>query len=463
MSVCGVAVDRTAYLNAVSARIAGNASPSQDEVERILSRYSGGALPEQLNPKGLGEIARRYCLPTEPRCHECPLRFACAHPRRHLAESDGHTLVDLFCGAGGLSLGFELEGFAPLLAIDNDRWATHTYRYNRPRLPPARVICADVETWMGTPTELGARVDVVAGGVPCQSFSNANRQRREEDPRDSLFAQLFGVVDVIRPKAVLIENVSGFREVGPQVEESFRAHRFAAQRTLLNAVDFGVPQRRRRLFFVGFSEDHFRDAHERARAVVADLDACLRQPSWTLQDAIGDLPPLSPATTPNRPDIESNETGWAFHFHDLRHASAYARGLNSGRTHVMTFNHKSRFNNDRDIEIFSRLRPGENSLSDSIRDIMPYSNRNHIFKDKYYRLRADEPCRTITAHMRFDCNMYIHPHQSRGMTVREAARVQGFPDDYVFTGTFQSLYRQVGNAVPPPLARRLASAIRSAL
>jgi DNA (cytosine-5)-methyltransferase 1 len=94
---------------------------------------------------------------------------------------------------------------------------------------------------------------------------------------------------------------------------------------------------------------------------------------------------------------------------------------------------------------------------------MPYRSRNHIFKDKYFKLRYDEPCRTITAHMRFDCNMYIHPEQPRGLTVREAARVQGFPDDYAFAGTFQRLYQQVGNAVPPPMAQDIAVAIKRSL
>ena len=94
---------------------------------------------------------------------------------------------------------------------------------------------------------------------------------------------------------------------------------------------------------------------------------------------------------------------------------------------------------------------------------MPYTSRQHIFHDKYYRLRFECVCRTITAHMRFDCNSYIHPEQARGLTVREAARIQGFPDDYVIAGTFQRLYQQIGNAVPPPLASCIAKAIKSVI
>ena len=139
--------------------------------------------------------------------------------------------------------------------------------------------------------------------------------------------------------------------------------------------------------------------------------------------------------------------------------SDYVKDINSKDKSLIIFNHKARYNNDRDIEIFSRLKPGEDSTAPSIQDINPYRSRNGIFKDKYFKLRPDFPCKTITAHMRLDCNMYIHPTQPRGLTVREAARVQGFPDNYVFCGTLQAMYRQVGNAVPPPLAKVLASAI----
>ena len=115
-------------------------------------------------------------------------------------------------------------------------------------------------------------------------------------------------------------------------------------------------------------------------------------------------------------------------------------------------NHTNRFNNDRDIEIFGRLPQGANSLHSSIADIMPYSSRNHMFKDKYFKLNEREFGKTITSHMKFDCNMYIHPNQPRGLSPREAARIQTFPDDYVFMGANNIWYAQIGNAVPVKLA-----------
>ena len=116
-------------------------------------------------------------------------------------------------------------------------------------------------------------------------------------------------------------------------------------------------------------------------------------------------------------------------------------------------NHKSKYNNDRDIQIYSILEQGEKSDAKSIQHINPYKNRDKIFKDKFYKLNFNVPSKTITAHMYYDCHMYIHPTQARGLTPREAARIQGFPDDYLFLGSPNEWYRQIGNAVSPILAR----------
>ena len=131
-----------------------------------------------------------------------------------------------------------------------------------------------------------------------------------------------------------------------------------------------------------------------------------------------------------------------------------------GKKSALTFNHKARYNNDRDIEIYGRMNPGDKSDDPKIADIMPYKNRNGIFKDKYYKLEGDKICKTITAHMKYDCNMYIHPGQARGLTPREAARVQSYPDDYFFRGPYTKTYMQIGNSVPPLLSRTIAKVIK---
>ena len=133
--------------------------------------------------------------------------------------------------------------------------------------------------------------------------------------------------------------------------------------------------------------------------------------------------------------------------------------INENRRITKLYNHKNRYNNPRDIEIFRRLPQGANSLHESIADIMPYKSRNDIFKDKYFKLSEEQICKTITAHMRFDCNMYIHPWEARGLSPREAARIQTFPDDYIFTGAQNSWYAQIGNAVPVKLAQAIGMGI----
>ena len=127
------------------------------------------------------------------------------------------------------------------------------------------------------------------------------------------------------------------------------------------------------------------------------------------------------------------------------------------------YNHKARYLSDVNYEIYKRLNQGDDASDEKIRDIMPYAHRLHCFKDKYYKLIADRPCRTITAHLRMDCHSHIHPFQIRALTPREAARVQSFPDDYLFWGAYLKTYMQVGNAVPPMMARGIAKVIKQFL
>ena len=138
----------------------------------------------------------------------------------------------------------------------------------------------------------------------------------------------------------------------------------------------------------------------------------------------------------------------------------YMQLINQGKQCPIVFNHKARYNNARDIEIYGRLNEGDKSDDPKIADIMPYTRRGHIFKDKYFKLEGDKVCKTITAHMKFDCNMYIHPTQARGLTPREAARVQSYPDDYFFRGAYTKTYMQIGNSVPPLLGRAIAKCIK---
>ena len=404
-------------------------------------------------------IRDRYCHDEEPDCAGCPLVHHCLHHRSQQKGEGGPSTADLFCGAGGLTLGFEQAGFDSRVAIDLDEWAMRTHAYNRPGHSGASV-CADLRMWLdGHP---GAeKVDVLMGGPPCQSFSTANRQRQEEDGRDELYKLFIEAIPRFSPKVLLIENVRGFEKVQPALCKGIEKHGYVVKGKKLNAREFGIPQNRARLFTIGVSESWFGDEAGAVMDRITDrIEEAVRDNERGLIEALGGLPEVEASRKRNNTAYESDDTGWTISRAADRDWNGYLDSINGGSPRpLLVFNHKGRYNNDRDIEIFSRLKPGENSAAESIADIMPYASRSHIFKDKYYRLLPDKVCKTITAHMGFDCNMYIHPTQARGLTVREAARVQGFPDNYVILGTLHSMYKQVGNAVPPPLAKVLAEAI----
>ena len=451
ISVCGASPNKNEIWNRVSS-ILGTSSTSSVVANRFFGKN------ECTMEASIPSIERDHCFKVSPNCSSCPLMHHCSYFRTSIDSNlIGPTTADLFSGAGGLGLGFEQSGFQNKLSIDKDEWAIFTHAYNHPR-HSSKSVCADISEWLNEPTN-HLDVDVLMGGPPCQSFSNANKQRQEEDSRDGLYKLFVDSMSLFNPKVILIENVRGFERVVPELRKLVEAKGFRTSVLKLNARDFGVPQNRARIFTLGVKTSHFGEGKsEKVLKRIIERVEASRQKEKPLSAAIGDLKGLIASRMRNNTAYESTETGHSIQV-GLGSESAYVNEINSNKSSLIIFNHKARYNNDRDIEIFSRLKPGEDSTAPSIQDINPYKGRNGIFKDKYFKLRPNVPCKTITAHMRLDCNMYIHPNQGRGLTVREAARVQGFPDNYVFCGTLQAMYRQVGNAVPPPLAKILASAI----
>ena len=163
-------------------------------------------------------------------------------------------------------------------------------------------------------------------------------------------------------------------------------------------------------------------------------------------------------------EVDTEESGRKIDINPYKgNENGYLRLINQDRTFPLVFNHKARYCSDLNQEIYSRMRPGDDATDPKIADIMPYSHRNDKFKDKYFRLYGDRPCRTITAHLRSDCHSHIHPYEDRAITPREAARVQSFPDDYFFLGPYLKTYIQIGNAVPVVMAREIAEIIKSVL
>ena len=376
-----------------------------------------------------------------------------------MATNRHNTFIDLFAGCGGLSLGMEQAGFTPIFA--NEIWepAATTYRMNH-GLTEKQVFVGDIHYLVEhfADFKLPKKVDLVCGGPPCQGFSMANRQRIIDDPRNHLYKVYLRFLSRVRPLFFVMENVRGMAGRIDEIHDNFHSalgDEYSFAHSLLNAADFGVPQNRVRFILIG-------NRLGVSSQTVLDGLRSVAYPQFVLRDVLEGLPELGHKATKGQSDEESDEVGYfkrpfAFVEND------FFKFINDGRTIGFLFNHKNRYNNPRDIEIYTRLPQGGNSLHPSIADIMPYSRRNGIFKDKYFKLEEDKVCKTITSHMKFDCNMYIHPWYARGLTAREAARVQTFPDDFVFYGPQNSWYGQIGNAVPAKMAYAIGRGLRQFL
>ena len=394
----------------------------------------------------------------------CVYKFCnhCIKSISNMEENDHKpVVVDLFCGAGGMSLGFKQVGFKIGFANDIEPACIETYSFNHPELPQQYIYQQDINNII---EEIEERirykeVDVVIGGPPCQGFSNANRQRIIDDPRNKLYKSFVKVVEKIQPKFFVMENVSGMLSVASQIQEDFEAIGYKLHYEVFNASDFGVPQNRKRIIFIG----NRLEIDNASIVAEINLQNAYLNRRHNLRDAIEDLPGLQALRVKNATNLETEESGRLIAKYPLSSSHDFLKLINNGSPTQILYNHKARYNNDRDIEIFGRMDQGDKSDDPKIADIMPYHSRNGIFKDKYYKLIYDAPCKTITAHMKFDCNMYIHPTQARGLTPREAARVQTFPDDYFFKGSYTKTYMQVGNAVPPLMSRGIAEAVLNAL
>lgn len=393
-------------------------------------------------------------------CSICPVNKYCNHYIKMMragVDEASLKMIDLFCGAGGLSLGFTQEGFVTSLANDIQECCVDTYAHNHPETPRDHIILGDIQEVKENVENLlrYKNVDIVVGGPPCQGFSEANRQRLIDDPRNHLYKNFVEIVGKVKPNFFVMENVKGMLKVKGQVIEDFRKIGYETTAHVLNARDYGVPQNRERLIYIGNcvgvdNEVIFSEIIQSSQKIA----------NHTLDDALYGLRPLKALRVRNATNLDTEESGAKIERTRFNAVNEYINLINQGRACHIVCNHKARYNNDRDIEIFGRLNPGDKSDDPKIADIMPYKSRNNIFKDKYFKLEPDKVCKTITAHMKFDCNMYIHPYQARGLTPREAARVQSYPDDYFFRGAYTKTYMQIGNSVPPLLGRAIAKVIK---
>ena len=391
------------------------------------------------------------------------------------AESDKPTLVDFFCGAGGLSLGFVKRGFKVILANDHEDVCIDTYSYNHPEVREDKIINGDIRQIVDNVKDyIDQDVDIIVGGPPCQGFSTANQQRIIDDPRNELYKYFIKAITHLSPKFVVMENVRGMLPYAQQVIDDYKnivsvidgiKYTYDVNCRILISDDFGVAQKRQRLIFIAIRNDVAQNNNitpdEIFEQIISNSDSIKRH---TLNDALEFIKPLEPNRIKNSNEIDSDISGKKVDVNQFNgNENSYLKLINTGRNIPLIYNHKSRFVSDLNYDIYRLLDQGDDATNEKIAHLMPYSHRNNVFKDKYYKLVADKPCRTITAHMRMDCHSHIHPYAVRSLTPREAARVQSFPDDYVFMGAYLKTYMQIGNAVPPIMASYIAKEIKKYL
>ncbi len=339
------------------------------------------------------------------------------------------NVVDVFAGCGGLSYGFRKAGFKIILGIDNDKDSAETFLKNH---PGAKYLIKDVNkiTKNDITEAVGNReVDLVIGGPPCQGFSVSGK-RVFLDPRNSLYMQFFRILDMLNPKAAVVENVPGLKHMyqGKALEsivQEFEKRGYTVSYKILKAAEFGVPQIRRRIIIVGTKGKKFEFPDPSGKIV-------------TLWDAISDLPFLDG-------EIESTE-----YAANPQNEYQMIMRKNSRVLH----NHAGTKHSTRTIETIRLVPEGKNYKS--LPEHLQNTRKVHI---AWTRLDSSKPSVTIDTGHRH----YFHPKADRVPTVRECARIQSFPDMFVFYGSKTSQYRQVGNAVPPLLAYAVAKKLKEAV
>jgi len=387
------------------------------------------------------------------------------------------SFIDLFGAPGGMSLGFKMAGLKPLATVDVSKEGLETFAANFPEVPRQNIIEADASSdnvlskFKAITSLQRGDIDVIIGGPPCQGFStigrikianlvkNGQRTGRSanprfiDDPRNNLYKAFIKFVRYYKPKAVVMENVLGMvsykdGDVVKEIKNNFKNVGYKnVDYRILNAADYGTPQKRRRIFFIGTRSESEIKWPKQTHFAKSDFDRSVLSPNLkeyvSVGDAIGDLPAV-PA--PHR-GLKISDVVLSY---PKKAISDYQRWARENSTEL--HNHISRWHRDIDVKIFSTMGQGQTwiQLPAKYRKKIGYSDES--FDDKWKKLVWDEPSWTIVSHLHKDGYMYIHPKKPRTISVREAARLQGFPDSFVFLGHRTAQFKQVGNAVPPLMA-----------
>ena len=378
------------------------------------------------------------------------------------------NFIDLFCGAGGLSLGFERAGFKCVGAIDVSKACINTHKLNFPD-------CVSINTDISkiNPREFSKeignkKIDLVIGGPPCPTFSTIGHAKIKsikgknnlnftlfDDDRNFLFKNYFSYIEHFKPNFFIMENVpnfitkyqgSIFNQTKAKIEKL--GYKILNEDNLVfNAADYGVPQTRKRMIIIGTKIKNFNFKLPKIDFFSDDNLFSKKNKYRTVKDAIEDLPKITD-------NWRIDECDYSI----FKNLNSFQK-LMRKKTNGMVKNNICRMTNDRAKKVFKEMKQGSKymDLPKKIRNILPF--REDIFADRLKRLVNSKPSWTVIAHIGMDGYMYIHPTETRTLSVREAARLQSFPDDFIFLGTQMETYHQVGNAVPVLLSEAIARSL----
>lgn len=360
-----------------------------------------------------------------------------------------YNCIELFAGSGGLGTGFANAGFNIISANDVWKAAGETYTANHPNV---KYIVKDISKLTGNELLDGTGfekkdIDVIIGGPPCQGFSTLGK-RFIDDPRNKLFKEYVRLVNDIKPKFFVMENVVGIlsMENGNVLEnilKSFNEIGYKLEYKILNAAEYGVPQQRERTIFIG-TRTNVKIRYPKKTHTLTNEKGLI--PALTLWDAIGDLP---------QDDAKEIKK------YNKEPQNDYQRKMRSGALELV--NHKPSTHSKKAINMMKYIPMGKSAWD--VKSIIPSEFMpTSGYGNTYARLNANEPGMTITRN--FACissSRCIHPYLNRGLTAREAARIQSYPDNYIFKGSKTDIHLQIGNSVPPILAEKIANIVSELL
>ena len=350
------------------------------------------------------------------------------------------TAVDIFSGAGGMSVGAVMAGITPILAVEFDKYAAETYQANH---PDTKIIPKDIK--LVKPLQETEKYPfILFGGPPCQGFSVANTKTRNLDnPNNWMFKEYCRFVKELKPEWFVFENVVGFKSFDKgrfavEVEEALADLGYITNSDVLNAADFGVPQHRNRFFIIGHRKEK--------GGIKFDFNALEKKPKVSVGEALKDLPSLQNGSKIEEAAYKNIDKLHPYvKFIRKKSKKAMQNYVTRSRPHI--------------VERYEAIQQGENWEAAKKRGLLTtYSSTKHTHSGIYKRLKEDEPAVTIANYRK---SMLIHPYEHRGLSLREAARLQSFPDDFVFKGPLSFQQQQVGNAVPPLLAKAIFEKIIS--